>query len=640
MAIEKVIKIDVDQVKAMGGLEAFKQSLTQTEEKSQSLKAELAQLKKQLASLDEGSEQYQTIAKRAGEVSDKIGDISKTVKNLGSDTKYIDTVIQGAQTLSGAFSVASSASALLGTENEDLQKAMLKVESAIGLVVGVQSIANALQKESALAIGVASVATKIQMGLQVAYTAVVGTTTGALKALRLALISTGVGALVVALGYLISKMSESTEATEEQKEAQDRLNESLERSNKLFQEEASGINDVTKVRILRAKIAGKSEKDLSKIENEAHEERLSNIKAEQTRLYALLDDKNINLETSKKINDALAKNNKAFIDELNSDDERRLTNQLEIADKQRENEKKLSEEAKRRADERRKELEEQRKKDLEELKNALQKQKDAELQSKLDTQSSIDKATEENIAKGLSDKDNELRAVNDKYFSLFELAKQNGQDTTQLEIAKLNELNDINLKYQQIDYDNKKKKADDEIAIEKATAEAKLAIQNAQLDNVSNGISLLQNLGIKNKAIQKGLLIAENAAGIARIIINTMSANAKAIAASPLTAGQPFVTANTISGAIGIASSIAATAKGLSALGGGSSSGASMPSGGGGGSESTPPSFNIVGQNPNNQLAQSIAQQQNQPLQAYVVSGNVTSAQSLDRNKIDTATFN
>ena len=46
-----------------------------------------------------------------------------------------------------------------------------------------------------------------------------------------------------------------------------------------------------------------------------------------------------------------------------------------------------------------------------------------------------------------------------------------------------------------------------------------------------------------------------------------MAANAKAIAASPLTGGQPFVTANTISGAIGVATSVAATAKALGALG-------------------------------------------------------------------------
>jgi len=65
--------------------------------------------------------------------------------------------------------------------------------------------------------------------------------------------------------------------------------------------------------------------------------------------------------------------------------------------------------------------------------------------------------------------------------------------------------------------------------------------------------------------------------------------------------------------------------------GGGAISGVSAP---------TVPSFNIVGQNSNNQLARSISNQQQQPVEAYVVSGNVTNAQSLDRHRAQTATFN
>lgn len=145
MAIKKIIEIDVEQVKAMGGLDALQKSLEETETQGMSLRTELKKLKQQLAELPEGSAEYNKIAKRAGEVSDKIGDISTRVKNLGSDTKNIDAVVQGTQTLAGAFTVASSASALFGNENKDLQEQMLKVEAAIGLTVGIQSIANALQ---------------------------------------------------------------------------------------------------------------------------------------------------------------------------------------------------------------------------------------------------------------------------------------------------------------------------------------------------------------------------------------------------------------------------------------------------------------------------------------------------------------
>ena len=117
-----------------------------------------------------------------------------------------------------------------------------------------------------------------------------------------------------------------------------------------------------------------------------------------------------------------------------------------------------------------------------------------------------------------------------------------------------------------------------------------------------------------------------------------MAANAKSVAASPLTAGQPFVALNSITAGIGIATSIAATAKGLSALGGGgaTSGGGSVPSGGGGGSA---PQFNIVGQSSTNQLAQTISTQQKQPIKTYVVAGDVTTQQSLDRNAVQTSTF-
>jgi hypothetical protein len=198
--------------------------------------------------------------------------------------------------------------------------------------------------------------------------------------------------------------------------------------------------------------------------------------------------------------------------------------------------------------------------------------------------------------------------------------------------------NEYLLKKQEIDnaiVENTKAKAAEEKRIEQETADAKLEIQNAHLDNVSSGISLLKVLGEKSKGLQKAALIAENAAGIAKTIINTVAANAKAVAASPLTAGQPFVGINSVSAGIGIASSIAATVKGLKELGGGGvSGGGSLPSGGG----AAAPSFNLVQGTGSNQIAESLTTER-QPLQAYVVASNVTSAQELDRNAINEASI-
>ena len=54
---------------------------------------------------------------------------------------------------------------------------------------------------------------------------------------------------------------------------------------------------------------------------------------------------------------------------------------------------------------------------------------------------------------------------------------------------------------------------------------------------------------------------------------------------------------------------------------------------------SLPPAFNVVGTTGTNQLADAIGGQSQQPVQAFVVSSSVTTAQELDRNIIDDATI-
>jgi len=206
--------------------------------------------------------------------------------------------------------------------------------------------------------------------------------------------------------------------------------------------------------------------------------------------------------------------------------------------------------------------------------------------------------------------------------------------------ARVDAENEYAIKKQEIDNalvtnqveTNKKLKSDAE-----ALRDAKLAIRNAELDAVSGGINILKGVFEKNKGIQKGLLIAENAAGIAKIIINTMAANAKALLLGPILA-PPTITANTISASIGVASSIAATAKGLAALGGGSVGGSSSV-GSGGMVAPAAPSFNVVGASSTNQLAQTINSKDQQPLRTYVVAGDISTAQSLNRNIIQSASI-
>ena len=81
---------------------------------------------------------------------------------------------------------------MFGQENEDVQKAILKVQSAMAIANGVQQIANLLQKESAVSIA----ANRIALSL---YDKTVKGTTISLKAFKVALATTGIGLLAVGI---------------------------------------------------------------------------------------------------------------------------------------------------------------------------------------------------------------------------------------------------------------------------------------------------------------------------------------------------------------------------------------------------------------------------------------------------------
>ena len=168
--------------------------------------------------------------------------------------------------------------------------------------------------------------------------------------------------------------------------------------------------------------------------------------------------------------------------------------------------------------------------------------------------------------------------------------------------------------------------------------DAELAADIAVKESAIAKIGVLQS----GLGALKGMAVAEAAASIGQIIMNTQIANAKAIAASPLSFGMPWVGINSASAAIGIAATIASSKKALSAIGkGGSIASETSPSAiGGSGSaqmESQAPEFNIVGTSGANQIADVVASQE--PVKAYVVANDVTTAQALDRNIVESATL-
>jgi hypothetical protein len=163
--------------------------------------------------------------RKASALKDQITDINTRTKLLSSDYVKLDTALAGANVGAQAFMGVQSAMALTGVENENLIKSMQKLQAVQGVVNSVSAITNALNKDAILGIQLRTAWEKIknstfvqgtaattaqttaigaQTGATIASTTATTASTGALKLFRLALISTGIGAIVVALGLLIA----------------------------------------------------------------------------------------------------------------------------------------------------------------------------------------------------------------------------------------------------------------------------------------------------------------------------------------------------------------------------------------------------------------------------------------------------
>lgn len=120
----------------------------------QSLRSRIKELKEEMAMLidqgiDEQSEAYKALVNELGRLQDIQGDIAQQGKILANDEAKFQGFIQGLSGLSGAFSAATGAISLFAGENENLQKVMTKVQSVMAIAMGMQSVAQTLNKDSA-----------------------------------------------------------------------------------------------------------------------------------------------------------------------------------------------------------------------------------------------------------------------------------------------------------------------------------------------------------------------------------------------------------------------------------------------------------------------------------------------------------
>jgi hypothetical protein len=682
MAITKTIEIDVNTLQAVGGLDNLDKALKQVDKSAKSVDATFEEVYGDLQPLTsrmgEAEDRLYELALAGQSATKEYQDLLQTVGNYRKVQMQTDMVVDAAATtfdakLGGAlqgvtstFAGVQGAMALTGGESQKLEEALIKVNGAMALAEGVRGL-----REGMVAFKALGVSARI-----------------ALNGIKTGIAATGIGVLLIALGAIVAYWDDIKELVGGVSSEQEKLNAQAQANLDLQQGKLDAIGGQENI----LKLQGKSEKDILKLkiaqtdevikatENQIAQNDITAkaqiaasqrnkdiltgiIKFIQTPLTLLLEgvdavgkalgqdfglaqgfsdliDKGASLifdpENEKKKAKEVQDEAKKGLEKLKND---RAGLQLSInnidaqaakdaAAKQKEKNDKAKEKKEKELEDLKKQkedlkaIEENALKDIENLKAKTEVEKVA-LQKKRDLEelNSVKLSAEEKAKARL--------AIEEKYKILEGEAKVKDDETEKAEKQKK--------------LDEAKSDADKQIAIDQAVADAKLAIQNQALDTAAQGIGVLKGLFEKNKGLQKAALVAESAIGISKIIINTQAANAAArlkYALLPGGAGLAAaeITLNKIGAGIGIAANLAATAKGLSSLGGGSAGGGGSVGGDSGSGASSPaPSFNVVGNSGVNQIAQTLGNQQ--PVQAYVVANNVTTQQSLDRNIVNNASL-
>ena len=143
-----------DTTSSASGLDKIEQRFERIQNSTAPLKRKLRELQGIMDKMNldglANTDVFTRMAAEAASYKDAIGDTAQAVRLLSSDTATLDAGIEAFQGLAGAASIATGVMGMLGSENEDVQKAILKVQSAIGILNGVQAIANTLNKDSIL----------------------------------------------------------------------------------------------------------------------------------------------------------------------------------------------------------------------------------------------------------------------------------------------------------------------------------------------------------------------------------------------------------------------------------------------------------------------------------------------------------
>lgn len=662
---KKVIEIDI---KATGN------GLDELEKKSQSAKARLKELKAEMLTLDEGSVEFQNLSKEAGKLADDIADVNQRVKNIGSDTRGIDTVIEGVQGITGAFAIGQGAIGLFGDSNDALEKSLLKVQSAMALVQGVQQVSTLLQKESNLMMAISEARMKASSVASVAWATTQGVLNGsigigtiAMKVFNAVVAMNPIFLLVTAIAAVVGAFALFGSSEETAADKTDALNEKLDAQIQKYDRLADskvkqGENEL---KMMRAKGATEEELFAKSQKNRDTEIAAENLKvasrkdaySKQLALYkqAVAEEDE---ETAKAIRDKMKalKNEiadhakarrQAKIDKLiEAEDEK--TRLADIAAKNAADEKAALE---KRNENYRKAMEERRAimQKIEDINNSLIQDDFARKEAEENTRYKRELASAKGHAQlieALQRQHNanikQIRAEQEaEIFGSIERLQRKEVETQLATNAKTDEaVNTMVTNYlsKKVYLDEKDQKlAEWRTLKDEEREKRKLDAATGTLTAIG---SLVELFAGKSRAQQERAFKVQKGVATAQALIDTYKAATSAFSSM---SGIPIV--GPVLGGIAAAGAVAAGIVNVKKIqsqkfdGGGDSSGGSAPSissslsGATGGA----PSFTLAGASGVNQLANTV--QNEKPVKAYVVGNDVTTAQSLERNKIENATL-
>jgi hypothetical protein len=216
--VEEVIglKVTGDTTQATAEVQKLDKAITETDTSVKSLRTQLKEAQAQVGLMADkfGATSLEAVnaAKKAAELKDRIGDAKALTDAFNPDAKF-KAVASSLAGVAGGFSALQGAMALFGNENKDVEKALLKVNAAMALSQGLQAVGESVDSFKQLGAVIKSTttfqeinnaATKTATVVQKAFgVATVETSTG-FKVLKGAIVATGIGALVVALGLVIN----------------------------------------------------------------------------------------------------------------------------------------------------------------------------------------------------------------------------------------------------------------------------------------------------------------------------------------------------------------------------------------------------------------------------------------------------